>query len=137
MLVLLLIWFNIHAPHDDETPHDVTPTLSSSQSAAGPAAQLNDMQFDGQGAPWRLSGTVHNISTAAIRAVSLQIERLDCPQPDSARAECRLLWQGIHVLHVNIPVAGSVAIDESFYSHDPVLRLEGMARNLITIASVE
>lgn len=137
VLVLLLLWFSIRQP-TDELPVDMgTASPPIVPAVAKPVAQLLDMQLDGNGAPWHLSGKVQNSSKVDVRSVNVNIERFDCPAPDALQADCQLLWQGARVLHVNIPVEGSARVDESFYSRTPVSRANGVVRDRITIVAVQ
>lgn len=135
ILVVLLLWFSIQPP-----PPAQLPTISSSSSSSAipkPSAQLVTMQLDGAGAPWRLTGTVQNTSAQPIRSVTINIERWDCPTADAARETCVLLWQGTRVVHATVPADTSVKVNDSFYSHDPIARLQGVARDLLTITKAE
>ncbi|MGC3981256.1 MAG: hypothetical protein QM808_08365 [Steroidobacteraceae bacterium] len=136
-MALLLLWLNIHVAPSATTSIHSTSSSSNTSVKELPTAQLQDVQLTGNGAPWRLTGSVQNTSNFALRALTLNIERLDCPAADAKSTDCTLLWRGSRVTRVEVAPMGNGKIDESFYSHDAVPRLSGVARDGITLTAVE
>lgn len=137
VVVALLLWVSIR---EAQTPEQNSPQPTGSPTAADvgkPRAQLGPMQLEGRGAPWRLHGSVQNISDAPIRSVSLNIARYDCPTTAASQSDCVSMWQGVHVLQVSIKPRGTSNIDESFYSHVAVPLQSGVIRDQISITDVE
>jgi len=136
VLVVLLLWLAVE-PQPQTQPPPVARSSTSSAATTKPSAQLVAMQLDGTGAPWRLTGTIENTSEQTIRSVSIHIERWDCPTVEAAQEACVSLWQGTRVVRANVPAGASVKVNDSFYSHDSVARLQGLARDRLTIIKVE
>lgn len=138
MLVVLLVWFTVQQPVTSMEPDAITDSSSSSVAARIPRiAPVVTLQLEGNGAPWRLLGSVVNPGDVSIRSITLKVERLDCPSVESIDADCDVAWQGQHTLRMNIAATKSVRIDDSFYSHEPVPRLEGVARDRIIVVGVQ
>lgn len=136
VLLLLLAWVGSRMPTTKEI--DVAESTSNVSSiSARPAAQFQSITLEGNGAPWRLAGTVQNISTVMMRSLSVNIERFDCPSAETPLSNCTLQWQGVHVLRSDVQPTAIVKVDDSFYSHDPVPRITGIARDRFTITDVE
>lgn len=138
VLASLLLWFTVQQTLTVQSPGAAVgvaaPSAASNAELPKPIVSL---RLDGNGAPWHLVGSIQNIAGVAIRSVSLNLERFDCPTVDTDVVDCRLLWQGQHDLRIGAPPASSVKIDESFYSHDPVPHLRGVARDRITVIGVQ
>ncbi len=138
VLVVLLVWFTVNQPATTRASgFSATPVASSSVSRALLPLPLANLQLEGNGAPWRLSGSVANPGEAPIRSVTLRVERLDCPSADAAESDCILVWRGQHTLRTRVDAKHSTKIDDNFYSHDAVPRLKGVARDYITVISVQ
>lgn len=137
VLVVLLIWFIVQQPVTNKELATVTGNRSSSVVQTSRIAPEVVLQLDGNGAPWRLLGTIINPSDALIRSITLTVQRLDCPSADSMDTDCDVVWQGQHTLRVNIAAAKSTKVDDSFYSHEPVPRLKGVPRDRITVTGVQ
>lgn len=136
VLIACLLWFNVReadSPEPENQPVSVTPAASVNK----PRAQLGEMRLEGRGAPWRLHGSVQNLSATPIRSVRLNIERYDCPTPDVPLTGCAVMWQGVRELRVPMGALATANIDETFYSHVAVPSQTGMSRDQITITAVD
>jgi hypothetical protein len=138
VLAVLLVWFTVQQPGTSKESGVITETSSSSSVAqTSRIAPVVTLQLEGNGAPWRVRGSVVNPGDAVIRSITLRLERLDCPLAESIDTDCDVVWQGQHTLRMNIAAATSVRVDDSFYSHEPVSRLKGVARDRITVTGVQ
>lgn len=136
VLAALLIWFTVKQPMSQQE----TAVPASSASSPAQVARVPPMvtlRLEGNGAPWRIAGSIVNSSDAPIRSLTLQVERLDCPATDSQEMDCTAVWRGQHTLRMRIAANASTKIDESFYSHEPVPRLKGMARDRISVIDLQ
>jgi hypothetical protein len=137
-LVAILVWFTANQSVTNQDS-GTSPVVSTSNAAkqVPPAAPTVTLQLSGNGAPWRLVGTIANPGDVPIRSITLNVERLDCPSSDSTQADCDVVWHGQHTLRMQIAATNSARIDESFYSHQTVPRLAGVARDRITAIGVQ
>jgi hypothetical protein len=137
LLLVLLVWVNVH---EARQPDEVDPVVSEHSSgsstsiAAVSSANIPTIQLEGRGAPWHLLGSVRNVSSGPIKWLRLSIERYDCPTPDPAISDCSLIWQGEHIVRATIAAGAVSKIDESFYSHVAVPATKGVIRDHIVIA---
>jgi hypothetical protein len=134
VLLLLLAWSFTHLEHENIQPANTSAGNSSSRSTAVPA-QLSAMKLAGNGAPWQLTGSVQNTGSTAIRALTLSIERVDCAADSVAQADCAVVWRGTHVARIDLAAGASAKLDERFYSHEELPRLQGVARDHITLVA--
>jgi hypothetical protein len=146
VLLLLLVWFNITPPTGVSGAKSPSASSSNSLSAKSSTVlnvsidtvQLIDMQLSGSGAPWQLSGRVHNANTdRVIKAFTLRVTRLDCPTITAAVEDCTRNWQGEHTVRLQLAPAATQKIDEAIWSHEAVPRLKGIARVDIVVANVQ
>ncbi len=136
ILAALLIWFiaNQPAANQDSDSPALGPSTVTQMPRIAPVVTL---LLDGNGAPWRLSGTIANPRDTPISSITLNVERLDCPLADSAEDDCNVVWRGQHTLRISIAAAKSTRVDDSFYSHETVPRLKGVARDHITVMDAQ
>ena len=136
VLTILLLWFAARPPTSKPSPPATSSASSAKSAIVEPTARLSDMHLDGDGAPWHLTGSVQNTSAVTLQSLSVHIERWDCPTSEAAQENCEVLWQGTRILRVNLAAGASVKLKEDFYSHDPVTRLLGVARDRFTVVDV-
>lgn len=134
VLLLLLVWFTVHQP---QTMSEPAVRSSSSAVASMPvtSVQLLDLRLSGDGAPWLLSGSLLNVSAAALKSIELQIVRWDCPTATSPISECQMLWQGQHIIRKPLMAGGNAKLDERFYSHESAPRPQGVTRDQFTVTA--
>jgi hypothetical protein len=149
VLLLLLIGFNITSTTavNDGKPSTQPSTMTAAKIQSPSRAtvslpiatvQLTDMQLNGSGAPWQLSGRVSNADhESVIKSFTLRVTRLDCPTTLVASADCSLNWQGEHTVHMQLAPNATQSIDEAIWSHDAVPRLKGVARFDIVVTDVQ
>jgi hypothetical protein len=136
VLAVLLVWFTVQQPGTSEESGVFTGSSSSSSAAqTSRIAPVVTLQLEGNGAPWRVRGSVVNPGDVVIRSITLQVERLDCPLAESIDTDCDVVWQAQHAAHEYC--CHGIRIDDSFYSHEPVPRLKGVARDRITVVGVQ
>lgn len=134
LFAALLIWFTVKQSAPQPQPAPTNSVSSAAQVSRTPP--IVTLRLEGNGAPWRISGSITNSSDTPIRSITLQVERLDCPVEDSQEMDCAQVWRGQHTLRMLIAAHATVKIDESFYSHEPVPRLKGAARDDISVINL-
>ena len=140
VLLLLIIWqmFNalpIAPPVTTQAASSATTSMP--MLAASESVQLLQAQLTGNGAPWRISGELHNQSAQRIIAVKLHLERRSCTDVNMSDDACNLIWQGDHTLRVTLAASSSQGFEDSVWSHDPVPRATGVIRDRISVAAVQ
>ncbi len=132
--LVLLLWtlFQQSRPLPVKSMAATKSSISSSAQSSIylPAVSL---RLQGNGAPWKLRGEVRNDAEKTLQVIRLRITRLSCPTADSVNSVCTPLWSGTHDLRINLPANTTRQVDESFYSHDAVIRATGIVRDNIEV----
>jgi hypothetical protein len=135
LCMALLVWVNIHEARQPDEPEPSIAKRSELPMPVATPSRINfiSVQLSGRGAPWLLSGQLHNTGDVAIKWLRIHIERYDCPTVEAAVSECNSMWQGDHTARLAIPAGASVKVEESFYSHVAVPLVKGVTRDRIAI----
>lgn len=138
LVVALILWVTIRelqAPDELDSPPTEKQTASSSAVTIQPRVDIVAVQLEGRGAPWQLTGSVHNVGEVPVKWFRLHIERYDCDTATTAITDCTLIWQGEHTARMPIAAGATAKLDESFYSHGAVPQQKGVLRDQIVISA--
>lgn len=145
VVTLLLIWFSVNPSERsrNDVRHELSRTIGAPaqrqvESLPLDSIELLNPQLNGNGAPWQLSVNARNTTRDhVVTNVTVGIKRFDCPRADTPIAECMLNWQGEPTLHARLEPGATRVVNESFWSHDSVTRLTGVARVEFTVLAVQ
>ena len=138
VLVLLLIVLQFRSTQN-QVVIPSRPTVSVSRSLTSidsTSVELQNWVISGNGAPWRLQGLLVNHAQREIKAVTLQLERLDCPKEATLAANCSVVLRDTHTLRMTLPAGQQRQVDESIWSHNTPPRVRYQARDSVKIVSV-
>ena len=137
VLIVLMGWqLWVPTASNLRTPQaSVASTPSQAVALPTEQIQLTSPVLTGDGAPWRLAGTLTNHAQSMLREVRLLIVRRSCSLPDQAFDQCLLVWQGEHTLQIKIPTGATQSFEVSVWSHDSVPKPVGLVRDQIQVVA--
>ena len=137
VLIVLMGWQLLAPSASNLRTPQASVASTPSQAVALPTeqVQLTSAVLSGDGAPWRLVGTLTNHAQGMLREVRLLIVRRSCDLPDQAFEQCLLMWQGEYTLQIKIPTGTTQSFDVSVWSHDSVPKPVGLVRDQIQVVA--
>lgn len=117
----------------------VKPAATTTASSTNPStitalplniAQVDDLRLSGNGAPWRFTGRLLNLSdTYQISSASFDIARADCYENTGSPSGCLNVWQGKQTVAISVPPKQARNFSIDIWLHGSALRMKGTAQD--------
>lgn len=134
ILIVILIWAMQRSGFGGRDP--VRPDSVSSAPAARPtvvpldSVRAENLRLAGNGAPWRFSGRVVNVShDYHISSVTFEIMRADCHEGAGTADGCEVAWRGQQTVTLDVPAQQMRNFDTQLWLRGSALRLKGVAKD--------
>lgn len=142
MVLIILIWAMLRSDFGGRWRAPQSAKLPAAVPFPAPAPTLNsiavqDLHLAGNGAPWRFSGTVTNLSPDYhINAAVFDIERADCYEGAGTPDGCQSVWSGEQTVLLNVPAGQMRNFSVDIWLRGSALRLKGTAKDRFTLLRV-
>jgi hypothetical protein len=146
VVLLALLGWAIERSNPWAPSPEATQEREASRSLPGPrtdspplnAVSAQQLQLNGSGAPWTLTGRLTNTSQRyRISAVTLKIERRDCYPAAPDPTGCVVQWQGADTVFVSLPPGEWREFSSPIWLHGSLPRTHGETRDGFEITAVE
>lgn len=137
MVLLVLAWAMLRSNFGGRAPQ--SPKLPAAVPAQTPAPPLSsiavqDLRLTGNGAPWRFSGTVTNLSPDYhVTAAVFGITRADCYEGVGTPDGCQVVWSGEQTVLLNVPAGQARNFSVDIWLRGSALRLKGTPKDRFTL----
>lgn len=114
-----------------------TATLSAITALPLEIVQVDNLRLTGNGAPWRFTGRLINISQQyQISSANFDITRDDCYAGAGSPSGCLTVWRGKQTVAIVIPPQQARDFNIEIWLHGSALRLKGSPQDQFKLTAL-